>query len=131
MKILENCQEYVYSYLFIELLNAKILRLNFSEEIFWTILQLWSNENIRIILIKRNVLDWESIKKNWFIWNIWFLKYLIPFPLYLVSILVLSTMNTLSPLFWGINSNNLFLFCLKDIEKMLQYFFSCLFVQLF
>ena len=28
-------------------------------------------------------------------------------------------------MFSGINSNNLFFFCLKDIEKMLSYFCVC------
>ena len=46
------------------------------------------------------------------------LKYLIPFPLYSVSILVLCTMKTLSPLFSGINKNNHFLFFLKDKEEI-------------
>ena len=39
--------------------------LNFSAEIFfWTNPQLWFNEMFEIIiLIKRNVLDWQPIKK--------------------------------------------------------------------
>ena len=36
--------------------------------------------------------------------------------------LILCTLNALSPVFSDINNNNLFLFCLKDMEKMLQYF---------
>ena len=31
----------------------------------------------------------------------------------------LRILNALSPMFSGINNNNLFLFCLKDIGKML------------
>ena len=51
-------------------------------------------------------------------------KYLIfgiPYTLY-ISVLVLSTMNILPPLFWGIKTSNLFFFCLKDTGKILYYF---------
>ena len=72
-----------------------------------------------IILIKRNVVDWQSMKmKNidtFEIFSYWNTLYL--FILYSVSILVLRTMNTTSTMFSGINNNNLFLFCLKDTEK--------------
>ena len=34
LKILEKSQEYIYSYLFIKLLNVKLLMSNFSAEIF-------------------------------------------------------------------------------------------------
>ena len=49
----------------------------------------------------------------------------IPFSLYSVDILVLRTLNTLSTMFSGMNNNDLSFFCLKDIEKMLQYFWAC------
>ena len=72
-----------------------------------------------IIFIKRNVVDWQSTKmKNldtFEIFNHWNTLYL--FLLYSVSILVLRTMKTPSPMFSGINDNNLFLFSLKDKEK--------------
>ena len=58
------------------------------------------------------------IKNNVFI----HLKYLIletPYTFLFISSwsLVLHTLMALSPLFSGINKNNLFMLCLKDIEK--------------
>ena len=41
------------------------------------------------------------------------------FSLHSVGILVLPTLNGVSPVFPAINNNNLFLFCLKDMEKIL------------
>ena len=40
------------------------------------------------------------------------------FSLYSVGILVLCTLSALSPVFSNISNSNLFLFCLKDMEKM-------------
>ena len=55
-------------------------------------------------------------------WNTLYFSLYIQFS----CILVLRALNTLSPVFSSINNNNLFLFYLKDMEKMLQYF-CCLF----
>ena len=70
-----------------------------------------------IISIKRNVLDWQWNKKKidaFEIVNSW--KHLMPSSLYSGGILVLLSLNILSPSSSGINNNYLFLFCLKDIN---------------
>ena len=104
-------------------MNVKLLS-NFSAEIlFWTILQLWFNDNVWNYYIHQKECGGLTVNENgkyWYIWNIQ-LNTLYLFLLYSVSILVWRTMNTPSPMFSGINNNNLFLFCLKDTEKM-QYF---------
>ena len=48
--------------------------LNFSAEIFfWRILQLWFNENVSNYYIdQKECVEWQSIQKNWYIWNIEF-----------------------------------------------------------
>ena len=61
------------------------------------------------------------------------LKYLIletpyNFSLYSVGILVLGALNALSPVFPGINNNNFFLFCLKDMDVVI--YLLWLFLQL-
>ena len=56
-----------------------------------------------------------------------YLKYLILetpytfFSLYPVGIVVLRTLNALSPVFSATDNNNFLLFCLKNMEKLLQY----------
>ena len=92
--------------------------LNFLADVFLrTILQSWFNENVWNLYIQKECVGLTDNQKDWCIWNIKFLKY--AFWLYLIGISVFCTMHTLSPMFSGIKSNNLFLFCLQDIEKML------------
>ena len=45
-----------------------------------------------------------------------FLKPIIPFSLYSVGILVLHTLNTLSPMFSGINNNNFSFFGFSNLS---------------
>ena len=91
-------------------IQSKILMLNFSAEIFfWRILQLWFNENVWNYYIDQKECVGVAVNPKKLI----HMKYwILPFLLYSVSILVLSTMNPLSILISGINNNNLFLFCL-------------------
>ena len=113
-----------WNYLFIKLLSANLLMLNFSADMFlWTILQLWSNDKSKIIIfIKRNLVDWQSIKKidTFEIFNSRNTLYL--FSLYPVGILILHTLNILPSSFSGINNNNRFLFCWKGYRKCCNVF---------
>ena len=91
---------------------------NFSGEIFFgKILQLWLNENVWNYYIHQKECGGQSIKQTdtFEILNSWnTVNYFSIF----VGILVLCTLNSLSPAFLVINNNNLSFFCLKDIKKM-------------
>ena len=55
----------------------------------------------------------DSQSENWYIWNM--------FNLWNTLYLFLD-IQLASPVFSDVNKNELFLFCLKDMEEMVQYF---------
>ena len=106
-------QLFVYKTVKCEIINVEFLSRdlplnNSAIMVKWKYLKLlFSSKGMRRV---------ESQLETWYVWNIWFLKHLVPFCLYSVIILVLHKLNTLSPMFSGVNKNNFSFFDFSNLS---------------